>query len=699
MPTPGDIGRIQTLNFLNVASGWYPHAPARSLDPERGPCWRKLVNMRFFDGYLEKRRSLHQAKYQFDEVKVDQETDASEPVGILGYPEERRIEHPVYLNQVEAKAAPDSTQLLISTILVTTTDIYIIDPEGGWTVATPTYETGTVAVTSGNNAITGTGTAFITRNVLEGHYIRINGKFLTITGVNSNTELIVSPAPDVTASGISTYVRRAFHTPNNLSILSNSSSIHVTMHNGDLYVAGNNVGGPDNPAVIRVRHFTSDPLPGSYLMAQREIEGGMDSFDNLIAINGMVNLPDGRVLLATVELDPDVDADTPEEWLAQSRLRYSSHLDVHEWVDEPAGFVDDVNGGEGRITAIAPFGRQYAIHYRDAITIGSLTGLDEPPLQLSPSRAHVGTAHYRTIKMVNGSHLFVGHDGAIYRFNGLYTEQVNNSFRDRTRQFKRNRLEWLLHAHLDEFRNEYQVYMVNEDSARKGISPGIKAETEVFAVDVRTFAPRWEVLPVYMTAVSDKFLGSVGIQAVAHSDRDFASDLGVTKIDNNLDPISPFFRFREGFPEDIAGFNFEISDPSEEIEAQTDDLHFGWPGQHQGIERVVLYMFMPQFNRVSTDTNRSTYDATVSDVMTVGVSTDGGVTFTTKSATVTYTGGSRWKIQEIHYRFDELATSEHHRFRFVPVDKKILYGAIAQIQIRYWTAGETEATGEETQAA
>lgn len=690
MPIPEDISRSQLKLFANVASGWYPFATARSLDPERGPCWRKAVNVRWHDGVVEKRRSVVPAAYRFNDVVTDSETDAA-AVNVFGYPESGRIEYPMYMTQIETRTR-DSSAVQIATILVTNTDIYILDPAVGWTVATPTYSTGTITYESGDAVVTGTGTAWSARHISPSSHIRINGKWLRIATVVSDTEIEVDPAPDGAGQDVDYIIRRSFGF--SADTFDNHMGVHVTLHNGDLYVAGTNVGGNATPAVVRVRHFTADPQPGQYLMASKPLVSTIDTFENLLEINGMVNLPDGRVMLATVEVDPDTSG-SGEQWLAQSRIRYSSHLDVFEWVEQPAGFVDDVSGGTGRMTALAAFGRSYTAHYRDSITLASLTGQDEPPVALSSTRAHIGTGAFRTIRIANGNQVFVGHDGAIYRFNGLYTEQISNAFRDRMDAFKRNAAEWWLFSGLDEYRNEYQVYMRDFDSP--------KAQTECFSLNYsQQFAPRWELFPVDFWCVSERFLGSISLNGVANSTREWAAGFGVTKINAAGDAVKqPFFRFREFFPEDITtGIDHTITDQTEPIELQTDDLHFGWPGQHQKIERVILWMRMRKDAIVDDDTDKDTKDSTVVDTIEVSLSSDSGTTWSdSKTASVTYVANSRHVMQQVHFTFEEAVSAEQHRIRIRSTNLSVMYGAIADVAIRYQTTGETEATGDEVQAA
>lgn len=685
MPIPQEIARSQTIPFANVASGWHPFAPARSLDPERGPCWRKVVNFRWHDGVLEKRRSVVRANYALNDVVIDRETDASQ-VAVFGYPESGRTEYPMWMNQVEATAEADTGQAAaIATILVTSSDIYILDPGAGWSVATPIYNTGTIDVTSGSATIVGTGTTWQTDNIAKNaSHIVVGGKWLTITQVVSDTEMEVNPAPDITDSGIPYTIRRGFQAQSDDSI-SNNASIYVTMHNGDLYVAGTNCGGPNTPAVIRVRHFTSDPQPGQYLMASKALDPAIDVFENLLEINGMVNLPDGRVMLATTELDPD-SSGSGEEWLAQSRLRYSSHLDVFEWVEEPGGFLDDVSGGAGKITALAPFGRAYTVHYRDAISLATLTGQDEPPVALQATRSHVGTGAYRTIRLANGNQLFVGHDGAIYRFNGLYTEQVSNAFRDQMQAFQRNAAAWWLFSMIDEYRDEYQVFMRDRDAP--------KDQTECFVVNFKQrFAPRWEIFPVAFWCASEKFLGAIAADGLGNSTRQWGAGFGVTRIVANGDSVvRPFFRFREFFPEDVVDeIDHTINDLAERIELQTDDLHFGWPGQHQVIESFHLWLRMRPDAIINSDSNKDTKDGTAVDDISVDISSDGGNTWSTaKTAQVTYQANNRHTQQQVQFTFEDVPSGEQHRIRIRSDNYLYLYGQIEGAAIKIQTLGEAE---------
>ena len=68
--------------------------------------------------------------------------------------------------------------------------------------------TGTVAVQNGNSTIIGTGTSFTTEATnsssanTTGRIITINGRRFQITGFNSDTSMVVSPAPDFTDAGI-----------------------------------------------------------------------------------------------------------------------------------------------------------------------------------------------------------------------------------------------------------------------------------------------------------------------------------------------------------------------------------------------------------------------------------------------------------------------------------------------------------------
>jgi hypothetical protein len=654
--------------FQNPASGWYPFDPSRTLDPETGPVWDKLVNFRWQDGYLEKRRSP---------VDLDGAGGGATPnQPPIGYPQDDRFEYPLYLFQIESDntTTPDNSYETIS-VLVTHTDIYVFDPvSGGWLVATPQFTLGTIGWSSGSPNVSGSGTNWLLNNVAVGSQIELEtGEWHTVLTVTGEGAMTVSPNPTTTKAAQPYVLRRCFATDS--SILNRELRVDAVVFNGDLYVAASDLGGPGVPAVCRCAVAINPPTVAEYLTASVDLTASgtpLDTIPNVTEINGLDILEDGRVIIAVSELADTIGVNAKKDgtYFANARLRYSDLTDQKSWNTSPAGFVDVTSGGIGQIQAFARFGRDYAIHYRDGIALASPTGAANPPLAIRRTKSHVGSSHYRTIRNLNGVQFFVGVDDVIYQFDGSKSIPVNNSFRDRLRTHQKDETSWRMFAAGDTYYNEYQVYWVNP-------AAGLARPTECFSLDLNTGDPRWEMFPLEIYFVSDYWVGQPA--STGASSREDGTQIAARLYDPNTAPPPPqgqkqiLFRFKERFSTDVLS-NASVT---EGIEARTEAWDMGYPGFIKSIDRVILKM------RQVPD-NLHTLNA---DAITVSVSWDGGVTWASISKTFTYPADG----QEVtkHFIFDEYS-GEAVVIRIKSDVDDELAGQIVRILVRGRVFGEEE---------
>jgi hypothetical protein len=306
-----------------------------------------------------------------------------------------------------------------------------------WVNLTPLYNTGTVTVTDTDATVTGSGTAWSTREIGAsmifedaGGAVIENGPY-SIASITSDTELELATAYSGTTGGGKAYqIRRTFNSP------SISYPIFADVWNGDLFVAGPVGGGAGAiPTIIKIKDVYDSGVAASdaiYAMSAEDLDGTMTAGDNLLGelleILGMQFLADGRVIVAAWSNESGVDI--------KNRVYYSANYDVggvdmHKvWTASPGGF-NDITDLPGRLTGLGKWGRSVTVHFPEGIVLGHLTGQDDPPLQYMPAAlVSSGCEAPRTLRRTPIGELYLGSDHNVFHFDGNRAIPIGEDIKD-----------------------------------------------------------------------------------------------------------------------------------------------------------------------------------------------------------------------------------------------------------------------------
>lgn len=686
MAVGGEGPRLETFALQDMRTGWHAFASERQVQGGgggqvnhiTGPVFRVIKNLRWHDGVIEKRQSLRKF---FEEDEGDPFT----PIPIFYSEDPANVDHfPTWIYQV--LFSPRDEPRYAFTFYISNMDIWRFDRINGWVNLTPVYTDGTISVGAGSTAVTGAGTLWISEGIRPFQHILVDGKYHQILTVNTNTSITLRSASTNGTTGFDAYeIRRNMTTANVFE--THQFQQFARIFNGDLYVAGTSCGGDTQPAVIKVVDALTTSTPGVYLVANTQLQAGLDSLDTtgnqMQAINGMDVLQDGRVAIATEE---NVDR--------LSRLRYSSLLDQTQWTTTPGGFTDVVAGGHSYITAFERLGRVHVLHYHDTCVLAQPTGQDDPPFSFDSTRAEIGAVAARGIQTVGGRQLFIGHDMGIYAFNGSTTELVSDSWRKialgadapNITKFGTGVLRFLqdtlICSWIDTQRQEVQFMLPTQDGA-----------PELACVNYRSGEHRREQMPTLLTAGGNNaFMSAPGADSgftqpdSARGTRKRAVRI-VAPLDatnSGDDTFEGLMALREGTGVDEP--DYVTSDYNDgEIELITYPLDFGAPGVAKTIERVILFM-----RKTLADPNTET-----TDVIEVALSRNGGITTSPAefqhSVTKTFTyDESNTVVQHYEFVVDDVDSAEAWAIRIRSTDNTRWVGGIIQILVRVQFLGEME---------
>lgn len=643
---------LQGVRFRQVASGWQPYAPTRSLDPGQTIPWRRLVNLRAHDGHLEWRAALR---------RLIPSGSLIEPP--FGYSSKIRVMPILHVFQAEtgySQTVGGISYPVFGTVVVTATDIYIWD--GSWQVATPIYDTGTINASAGVSTVTGVGTDWLDRVINPGNQIKIGSQWVQVQAVASNTSMTVDPAPSSGHSG-SYQIRRCFNLTSNVGneLLTDLRELYAVMHNGDLYVAGTYAGGAW-PAVVKVTNPFSGAPVTTYLTAAVDLTGSLDVV-GMSRIVGLDVLQDGRVVVATQEINQRV-----------ARLRFSDLATQTIWNTAPGGFVDDVSGGNGAMTAFHRFGDLWTLHYDNAITLGFLTGLADRPFELRSTRADCGTHYPRSVVKAGGLQYYLSRFGSIYVFDGTTSRRIDVSGYDDTSDRDRSVPAWAIHAAHNRLRNEVTFHLWATTASNN-------ANAIVLSLD--DGKNRLESYPVAVTATCSPALAVPGDNASAYLE---TKSRGETLWGFTAPLASPFDaalgHLVERWGEDEASSLPSGYGLPEAAWADTDYI------SPQGLATV------PHEVQVRIKKPVGILNSATSDVLQVAFSSDGGLTYPTgltKSKTVTYSSAGESQL----VRFFGFTAIGHEswrmRLRITSTNDRFV-GAIESIEVLMSPVGAIGAT-------
>lgn len=391
LPTPSST----ELHFATLAGGVLSSAPPRSLGtPGAQYIYRDSLNMLVRDGVIVGRPGIVTGVYPITQPPSPPTISGlGGSVGPLS-----TVEVPRYINTSVSGTA-------VSVVLVTDRQIYIY-VNGAWVNVTPIYATGTISLTNGSTAATGTSTAWVDRGI-DGAYLLIDGTtyYFTVTG---NTTATITPAyAGVTGAGKAYQLRRRFGD-------SGFNDLFAVVYNENLYIASTRLykgSGAISPGVLKVANIY-DPAPTTtYLTADVAVDVGVDFIAGLSRIAGLTALQDGRLVFPG----------------NQNQVFYSSNLGSGDavWTVAPAGDTPlaDV---DNEIRAMGRVGATLTFHHAGGIVLGDPTNLADPPLRFQASPAVDGCIAPLTLRPYLGGEAYLAIDGDVKLFDGNQSRSLGN---------------------------------------------------------------------------------------------------------------------------------------------------------------------------------------------------------------------------------------------------------------------------------
>lgn len=654
MAVGGEGPSVETA-LLDPSVGWNPGANSRSqvgnlgarIGPLGGQLWRKMVNVEVRDGGMQFRPAIRRRTgYAHDGA---QEPPWNKPFISDGYgpvPVQELLEIPVWGDSGATTVASTLIRLAVS--------------EGGvarqvgtnaWTHTHVLLGGGTVTFNAASTTVTGSGTLWATNGVGFGDQIildnGVTAEWHIVASVASETSMTLASAPSHSGAGVAYTVRKRWIT----SLWQyGQGGLHTALLNGDLYVAGLISGNPIRPAVVRFPDVLDIDPAGFFgtfdvLYAHHQLDGtSHDTNSNLLMVNGLQALPDGRIVIATVETPARV-----------SRIRYSSNVDQAEWSAAPAGFTDDVSGGKGGVRALGSLGRTLTVHYEDGISLGILTDNVNEPLRFEGTRESRGCPGGQLLQTYNGAEYFLTLDGTLQRFNGATLERISDALRLEAIAVGLERV-YQFNSVFDEAREEYVAF---ENAV------GVGAEAS-YGINVRTGAVRKEDYPLVVQTQHRR-----GMFLNARTSR-----VGAVTPTATSDGVFDFVEGR-GSDDNAGGWSFS----SIEVRAETFPLDFGQPSVRKVIDRVIVWV---RNHRGNLDTDTS-YPLSVS----IHANGDNTATQTVAKTINVPTDENEEAENQFVFRTDRSAESWVVRLEFT--DDKLV-GQISRIAIRHAALGETEAS-------
>ena len=300
---------------------------------------------------------------------------------------------------------------------------------GSWSRINPRHATGTVSVTNGSPTVTGSGTLWKTRGIKGTDYFEGPDALLyEVASVDSETQVTLeSNYTGGTAVGAAYAIERTFD-------LSGANPPFVVSIQGDLYACGLVSGGyvasvstASDGGVIHIPGGADGAItswtPVYVVSGRNAVEVGVDSLGyNWIPL-GFGKLADGRLVMVGEFFNLATAIS------GARRVVYCDHTDYTNWTVSPAGSLD-IEDLDGSIRGAIFYSDSVSIHLTDGIEIGELTGQDDPPLRLRPSRSTVGAIGPRWLAkfsggaVIRGREIFLGRDLRPYVFNGLDSEPI-----------------------------------------------------------------------------------------------------------------------------------------------------------------------------------------------------------------------------------------------------------------------------------
>lgn len=574
MPEPGE------LLYPDLTRGWDALAPPRSLIPVMNlqyqgafglspSVWRNCNNVLSHDGYLQGRACIANLTLGATQPPIY-------PAGLAAFLKAHQGEIPIWIytalspigDTASAQAGACANEYdypggAKTVAIVTTRGIYLsIDGLLTWKDCTPTYTTGTIAVTNGSAAIVGTGTTWAANGISPFQFITIAGVRYQLCKVTDDTHATLSaPYAGATAAGLSYSVSRTF--PGGV-LLTRPSLIFCRVFNQNIYVAGTFIGradGQPKPCAIKIANILSGSPVTTYLVSNSVLQASpsQDVIAGMSDIAGLELTQDGRVVLLGDEVN----------------VYWSSNIGDNVWSVSPGGFTSLVLL-EGAAHALDKLNNNLTVHFEDGIVLGAPsatgpTGDASPPFSFQLSDAEVGCFCPRTLKTFGGVQRYVGANGGVYQYDGSRSVEISGPMRTAFLNLAKQDLRTRLHAGYSSQRGgEYTIYQ--------------EATPNTLAFTLQARYTRWWPLqfPIPIGAVSDRddravsALNSqqlIGIPSIDSNDGTARSVLWGLSEQVSVDAPGVFQGGQTG------GFFVE-----------TDDLDFGDPLAFKFLRRIVLWV-------------------------------------------------------------------------------------------------------------
>lgn len=590
--------RIAPILFPNLARGWDPFAPKRSMGPDgQGPLWRDLLNMRISGGELKRREIIN----AFGGTQIPTSVlTAMTPTAEAAYEEQipRLIQDFQIANQSK----------VVRRLVVTTREVLYLDA-ATWKNITPVYSVGTIDVTNGTKAVTvNTGSPlWADRGIHLGNCIELpagSGAWYAISTVTNTQITLENNFEGTTLTNAAYTIRRTlmkgYDGPTNL--------FFAHYFNGDLYIAGG-FGRREVDAwdgmVLRLPDIQASGKSATDVEilfgGDKDYESGLDEIGYFVEIRGFQIMADGRLLLAGVSLD-DV---TPTS--SNARLWYSSNVSPSVWTSSPGGAIDVVTK-HTELTALGYLNGFYTIHFYDGIELAAPTGVDDPPVSIQGTSANQGTIAPLALRSTGSVEIFPGRNRRINIFDGVASRSVSRASRALIDDHQLDRILRAACAVVDTYREQYRLFMVDNPDAATTFTSEL-----VFSYAQEHFGLAWpNQYGVPIGAVlADPYHGTT---AMTYDRETLAGILGL--LHEEAADSAMLWDLAEGEDDDEqTSANHGGTGATGGVYARSDELDFGLTGINSHIDHVTLWF-------------RTDIGSPAAEDLLVGVSDDGGATWT-----------------------------------------------------------------------
>lgn len=623
--------RLKPRHLPTLARGWDPAAPPRTLlHSEAGPLWRDLHNFRAHEGRLARREALSALTLG----SIYPPVLFNDQQGNVG-----NAQVPIVLLSHNPELGDD----LASLVCITSREIFLYRA-GAWFNLTPVYEVGRVNVTSASTTVSAASGSplWLSNGVIAGNLVELpkgSNAWYRISLWTETTLTLASPYTGATLTNAEYRIRRTFATGRPALDL----PIFAEVFNNDLYVAGPapNLGGV---WVLRADNVWGFPPPtsASILACTYSIQIGIDRLLDTSTspiVTGMTLLDDGRIVLAMTDNT------------YRSRIYYSSHLNPAVWSARPGGYTD-VTAMSGTLRALGRMGPNLTLHYDQGIALGVPTGEDDPPLAFRRTSVSVGCAANRTLKSVEGLQMFMARDGNVYAFDGASARPLGEPVRWFVRDRRRSRLR-IAHASVDAYRREFHLWWPqrSDSLANEAFDLTVSQNLETVRFTWSAESQQWSKakFSALIGSASDNMEGEPLASHRAEGGRAKGTCLvGLPSYDPNGPPnggaTTPMlFKLSEEVLGDVAT-GFSGAPGIGGIYAIGDDDDFGMPGVDKTLSHITVWF-------ASTTTKSESFE--------VGVSSNGGNTWTATTRTLALVAGDEMFA---HFFFEPM-TAERWRFR------------------------------------